>query len=292
MARVLGFLLGELRGKLGGTVFSRNKSGAIVRAKVTPVNPQTVRQQTARFRFGNASILFQNLSVNAKSCWETFAKTHFNPLRGNNTGIYSGGNAFVALQQSVGQGNEYKQVPGGLQGNLTFDVSTVPYTVLGAPPLTPTSSTIKDNLFGNHPIVITTMSMDALGNVGYALTFPDVSPTSPLTFNSFVNAETQPFGIGIYLSNTLKFEGSKPNTALKLQLTDTGVVTVIDKTVGSGGALLSEPFFVLQPSQIDVATCRDFPCAGDWVLMTPFVRSFDGAQKLMNPQYVQVSTAP
>jgi hypothetical protein len=32
------------RGKLNGTVFSRNRSGAIARVKVTPINPNTAAQ--------------------------------------------------------------------------------------------------------------------------------------------------------------------------------------------------------------------------------------------------------
>ncbi len=41
-------ILGSLRGKLGGNVFSRNRNGAYVRVKVSPVNPDTTRQNTAR----------------------------------------------------------------------------------------------------------------------------------------------------------------------------------------------------------------------------------------------------
>ena len=36
------------RGKLNGTVFSRNRSGAIARVKVTPINPNTASQAQAR----------------------------------------------------------------------------------------------------------------------------------------------------------------------------------------------------------------------------------------------------
>lgn len=38
----------EMRGSIAGNTFSRNRYGAIVRAKTTPVNPNSPRQQTVR----------------------------------------------------------------------------------------------------------------------------------------------------------------------------------------------------------------------------------------------------
>lgn len=43
-----GMMVVDGRGKLGGHVLSKNRSGAYARTKVTPVNPQTVYQQGAR----------------------------------------------------------------------------------------------------------------------------------------------------------------------------------------------------------------------------------------------------
>lgn len=54
MAKFLA-ILGDIRGKLGGNVFSRNRNGAYVRQKVTPVNPDTSGQATIRSIFGSLS---------------------------------------------------------------------------------------------------------------------------------------------------------------------------------------------------------------------------------------------
>lgn len=43
-----GFGAVDGRGKIGGHVASKNRSGAYARIKVTPVNPQTTFQQVAR----------------------------------------------------------------------------------------------------------------------------------------------------------------------------------------------------------------------------------------------------
>jgi len=289
MARILGFTYGELRGKIGGTVYSRNKAGAYARAKVTPVNPQTVRQQTARYRFGNMSILYQTLSGALKDCWQVFASTHFNPLKGNSTGIYTGGNAFVALRQSAGQGNQYRVEPTALQGADDYTITTIPYIEATEPPDAAASATIldEDNIAREFTIAINTVKSD--GEVIYAIQFPTGPEAPTKTYDKFRNAQNQDFGIGFYASNNLKFEGAKPNTALKINFADSGVVSNIDLTTGTGAPEIGNPFVITQGSSVDKDNTRDFPCAGDIILVTPFVRTKDGAQKLMAPQYVTVS---
>jgi hypothetical protein len=47
-----GFGAVDARGKIGGHVASKNRSGAYVRTKVSPVNPQSNYQQAARGRLG------------------------------------------------------------------------------------------------------------------------------------------------------------------------------------------------------------------------------------------------
>lgn len=49
MAKVkFGMMMTDASGKLGGQVFSKNRSGSYVRTKVTPSNPQSVAQQAIR----------------------------------------------------------------------------------------------------------------------------------------------------------------------------------------------------------------------------------------------------
>lgn len=48
-----GMMMTDGRGKLGGQVASKNRAGAYVRTKVTPVNPRTTQQQAIRTLFGS-----------------------------------------------------------------------------------------------------------------------------------------------------------------------------------------------------------------------------------------------
>lgn len=57
------------RGKIGGTVFSKNKGGAYAKNKVTPVNPNTVFQQAVRSVFGFISANWRGLTNAQREAW-------------------------------------------------------------------------------------------------------------------------------------------------------------------------------------------------------------------------------
>lgn len=63
MAKVLfTAIVADMRNKLNGTVFSKNRYGAYTRTKVTPVNPQSTAQQLVRGRFGARSAAWRGLT--------------------------------------------------------------------------------------------------------------------------------------------------------------------------------------------------------------------------------------
>lgn len=57
-----GALVVDGRGKIGGHVASKNRGGAYLRTKVTPVNPQTADQSAVRQLFGQLSQAWSTLS--------------------------------------------------------------------------------------------------------------------------------------------------------------------------------------------------------------------------------------
>ena len=288
MARLLGFTIGELRGKVGGNVYSRNKAGAYVRAKVTPVNPQTVIQQQARYRFGNMSILFQSLTPSQKGCWHNFATTHFNPLKGSNTGIYSGGNAFVALRQSAGQGNQMRLAPTGTAGATALTFTTSPYLEAIEPPDFPFSAILRDSNGTNREVLVQPLSLNSGGEMSIGLSIPSGATDPTATINSFIDAEGVKWGLSAYVSNPLKFEGSRPNTTLKANLWDTGIITTIEKGMGPNGFALTDDVTITIDTTVDPENQKNPLCVGDVVKVSLFGRSEYGAQKLMNTSYITV----
>lgn len=59
------------RGKINGSVASKNRSGAYVRTKVTPVNRRTNAQQNVRSKFGFVAQLWRNLSELQRNMWNS-----------------------------------------------------------------------------------------------------------------------------------------------------------------------------------------------------------------------------
>lgn len=64
-----GALIVDGRGKIGGHVASKNRSGAYIRTKVTPVNPQTSFQGAVRSRFTTLSQDWRGLDEAERLAW-------------------------------------------------------------------------------------------------------------------------------------------------------------------------------------------------------------------------------
>ena len=70
MAKILfGMMMTDARGKLGGQVFSKNRAGAYVRTKVTPVNPRTASQMLGRSILANVSTAWSGLTQAQRDSW-------------------------------------------------------------------------------------------------------------------------------------------------------------------------------------------------------------------------------
>lgn len=66
-----GAIVVDGRGKLGGHVFSKNASGAIMRTKVTPTNPQSARQSFVRALFASITANWSSLTIAQIAAWNT-----------------------------------------------------------------------------------------------------------------------------------------------------------------------------------------------------------------------------
>ena len=75
-----GALVVDGRGKIGGQVASKNRSGAYLRTKVTPVNPRSGSQITVRNRLSGLSQGWRGLTAANRAAWNSavsdFAKTN------------------------------------------------------------------------------------------------------------------------------------------------------------------------------------------------------------------------
>jgi hypothetical protein len=73
--RYLAPLISDARGKLGGTVYSRNPYGPYTRAKTAPIQPRTPSQQAGRANFASATGTWRALTVTDRAAWSAYADT-------------------------------------------------------------------------------------------------------------------------------------------------------------------------------------------------------------------------
>jgi hypothetical protein len=64
-------LISEMRNKLNGSVFARNRGGAYLRTKVTPLNPQTAAQVAARSLLASFSQSWRSLTEAQRNAWNS-----------------------------------------------------------------------------------------------------------------------------------------------------------------------------------------------------------------------------
>lgn len=69
MKAKFGAIVVDGRNKVGGHVFSKNRAGAYMRTKVTPVNPQTSFQSEARNRLTEFSQQWRTLTEDQRAAW-------------------------------------------------------------------------------------------------------------------------------------------------------------------------------------------------------------------------------
>lgn len=96
MAKILlTAFLADIRGKVNGTVFSKNKGGAYARTKVTPTNPRSVGQTVARSSLASISSQWRALTEAQREAWKTFAASNpYNDVFGNQKYL-SGNQSFM-----------------------------------------------------------------------------------------------------------------------------------------------------------------------------------------------------
>ena len=102
MARIkFGMMMTDARGKLGGHVFTKAKSGATIRTKVTPLNPKTSAQSEARGALGANSQAWRNIAETQRLAWNSAAQEVSKTNAFGDTYFPSGKNYFTAVNNNL-----------------------------------------------------------------------------------------------------------------------------------------------------------------------------------------------
>lgn len=103
MAKVnYGQTVNDARGKLGGTVFSKNRYGAFTRRKVTPINRNTPAQSLVRTNFATLSKAWSGtLTADQRAAWVSYAQTYPRLDIFGASITLSGANMYISLNQRL-----------------------------------------------------------------------------------------------------------------------------------------------------------------------------------------------
>lgn len=233
MARILGNPFGEIRGKLAGNVFSRNKGGQILRGYVKPTNANTQAQISARALFSASMTSYSALDAAAKSAYNTFANTLFNSKkRGNVVGIHSGANAFLSLRNTLLNVNKvWINTPAILVNGIAATLVTKQDIVLtDVAPIASISSSLNygDSLISE--VIINNASAGLAGTVMVTLNLLNPVPAA-MTSSIMFDAQNSPVGVNVYVSEPLKSISSAVQNKTKNLYGTTGLIE--DYTVAS-----------------------------------------------------------
>lgn len=178
----------EIRNKVGGVVYSRNKYGAYMRGYVVPVNNNTPAQAAVRETFGEISASWKTLSNEQRSEWSSVAaslkKTDIFGSQYSSNGFQF----YVQLNtERVLVGNTISAFPPEIVGipqfsniEVTFDYSTVDFTF----------NILSSNLTSNQALVIRATAPQSLGKTFFKNLYGVIAVVSDATnvpYNAFTD---------------------------------------------------------------------------------------------------------
>lgn len=115
MAKVkYGEMIADIRGKINGTVHSKNRSGAYMRNKTSPVNPQSASQSGVRNSFATFAQGWRSLTAAQRAAWTS---------------------AVDAFQKTNVFGDNFKLTGANLYMSLNRVIATIAGTAITSPPI-------------------------------------------------------------------------------------------------------------------------------------------------------------
>lgn len=102
MAKIkLGTLVTDIRGAVGGTIFSRNRGGAYAKKNTSPVQPNSSSQMSVRSIFGSVANTWKSLTGAQQNAWRLAAPSFTYTDIFGETREYSGQQLFMKLNSQL-----------------------------------------------------------------------------------------------------------------------------------------------------------------------------------------------
>lgn len=289
MAILVGNPFGEMRGKLGGMVFTAVRGRKVVRAYSIPVQPNTDAQLTARASFGAASQSYHGLSDLLKANWSSYAAERFNAKDSYNQGQYSGANAFVSLRNAV---NMSARLPLTMNyendAGVALDGSAVPFAFDSTPPGDQLAANVKGLIVGeDYPISVDTIVLMADGTFDVRVNF-DGAPVGGVGQDDLVDQSGNVFGFAVYVSNVINQDHNYVSNSAMQCL---GIMPSI--TGGTTVKLGTETgVHIVNSVALDLSKYKSFGQEGDQVEVKVYQVSKKGMYSCNGAKRITISPTP
>lgn len=296
-------MIGELSGKMGGIVFSRNKAGAYMRQYVVPTDPATLAQLNSRALFGSSASNWHNLTNAEKMAWSSFSTNVFNPKNPSPGVAYSGFNAFVSLQNTILNANN-KILDPVLAGDFVISSDGGAYAYgdseLYSMGTMPPQTTNPDGRFGDGLGGVFDLSINSVALASSSMNItvtsfatmgttnaPFVDPVgSPVNWPaSMIDGLGQKVGLAVYVSNAVS---QAQDFITNPYLICAGYLAhpKVGAGVGSNGY---EWTMIFKSKVLKTAQYQAVPAPGEIRRISLFQVSRDGRHKLIGARTCTVS---
>ena len=281
MARVIGNPFGELRGKLAGSVFSRNASGPIVRQYVIPANADSAAQNASRNIFRAASQGYKVTSEAQKSDWSVFATGFFTPQTKINIGQYTGAQAFTSLRTAVVNANAktFSTLFTALSDTGLDEVPTE-FTPLNDAPANSVTPDLKQTVGPPANISVSNIDCTAAGVLDCQIDFMGLPPAANDADN-FIDSNDNAYSFVAYASDVVSSFGNRPKNDLFQSLGGPAINTFETNTLaGEDGVTMQWDFSTLIPG------FKSWGSVGKVVKITIFVVAENGTMARLGEAFV------
>lgn len=146
-------LVNDIRGSTGGNTFARNKSGAYVRNRTTPLNPGTSAQSVARADLAALSQGWRQLGPDQRDAWNAAAENYPYQNKLGEERFYSGEQLFITLNRNMqSAGQPLLESPAAPAGTIAVVSATM--TANNGTALTIDSATLSGDSDTNFQVVV------------------------------------------------------------------------------------------------------------------------------------------
>jgi len=200
MGLIKGQMFGDIRGKVAGIVFTRTKSGKMVRARVQPTDAKSAAQVSTRSLFSQSMSLWNTLTSSVKRQWNSYAGTIFRSKSHKKGSTATGSQAFASSNFVLNMANSHMRVSVFSPTSIVGTLATLASSIV-APPLKKFSSFLSNTALDSIPIQLKSGTLAiSTGILTVNFAFPNGAPGAGIAFKN--DSASDPFSLSFYLTKS------------------------------------------------------------------------------------------